>query len=400
MPGQLRMLVPDDHRADDFKAKKSNALSFVSSLWHFPEPGEGQLYRWYGTLPAPLVDRLLSLYAAELNSRVLDPFAGTGVTLGVSQQRGLGCDGLDVNPLACLISEARIQGRPDLSAGDVRGLFEGLEAGIHDYGQEANADFLGEPSYAYTRKWFGTESLERALAVFSAIAGVTDKRLQRLLFVAAAQEVRNVASVDARCTHHLVTKKKPFIDLWPGTRTRFLENLDQLRPAREGGRSTIKQGSALNNVGGEYDFVLAHPPYLGVIHYHLIHRLATDLLDFARRRFSASALLPFDFSYSDIKEGDVSTDNETRYRLFIDAFALAMEKAVKPGGAVALIIGDQRHKGRLRHPFTDFIRAFEDRSFVLEENFIWALHNNGGMHVLRRGHFIDHNYILVFRKAA
>ena len=40
----------------------------------------------------------------------------------------------------------------------------------------------------------------------------------------------------------------------------------------------------------------------------------------------------------------------------------------------------------------------EGNGFGLEENFIWLLQNNGGMHVLRRGNFIDHNYIAVFRR--
>jgi hypothetical protein len=70
------------------------------------------------------------------------------------------------------------------------------------------------------------------------------------------------------------------------------------------------------------------------------------------------------------------------------------------GGRAVVIMGDARHKGLLRHPFTRVVDLMESRKFDLEENFIWILQNNGGMHVLRRGHHIDHNYILVFRRAA
>jgi hypothetical protein len=146
------------------------------------------------------------------------------------------------------------------------------------------------------------------------------------------------------------------------------------------------------------DLAIIHPPYLGVIHYHLIHRLSTDLLDIANRIWSPESIKQYDFAYSKLRGSDVSTDSSDKYNNFVKGIAAKMSELIAPNGRCVIIIGDQRHKGHLRHPFTDFILQFEAKGFLLEENFIWILQNNSGMHILRRGHFIDHNYILVFHK--
>jgi hypothetical protein len=40
----------------------------------------------------------------------------------------------------------------------------------------------------------------------------------------------------------------------------------------------------------------------------------------------------------------------------------------------------------------------ENHGHLLEEVFIWVLQNNAGMHIQRKGNYIDHNYILVFHR--
>jgi hypothetical protein len=263
------------------------------------------------------------------------------------------------------------------------------------------AAFSGDPQFQYARKWFRPDTLRAVIDLLFRIAKVADARTQRLLFVAAAQEIRTVASVDPRCTHHLVTKKRDFIDPRALVAARALASLQTLTTAHSVRRDAeIHQGSILaaQDANGPFDFVLAHPPYLGVIHYHLIHRLATDLLHFVNVTESPSTLRSYDFSSETIRGVDVSTDRSEKYDQFVDDLGRAIVPRLAPDGVCAVIIGDQRHKGHLRHPFTRVIQVMESSGLQLAENFIWLLQNNGGMHVLRRGHFIDHNYILVFKR--
>ena len=387
-------------------ARDGTPPEYHSSIWSFTGSGGNQLYRWYGTLPRPLVDRLLALYAPK-PARVLDLFMGLGTTLAAAADAGLAATGVDVNPLACLTAEAQLFGVPSVPAvlrgADALVNSRNEAAGPPPEGGRAWDELLAQPRYAYARKWFREDTLNALLGLLFQIAETKDKRVQRLQFVAAAQVVREVASVDPRCTHHLVTKKKPFVDPFLAWRERVREIAAAVRtePA-DPRRTTVAQGSALRFpiADDSADFLLIHPPYLGVIHYHLIHRLATDLFDLVRAARSPASLRKYEFGYAAIKEADVSTDDTDRYRRFVRDLAGVARRVVAPGGRCVVVIGDQRHRGHLRHPFTDFITAFEEDGFTLEENFIWVLQNNGGMHVLRRGHYIDHNYILVFQETS
>jgi hypothetical protein len=387
-------------------SRRGSASDFVSSIWSFPGSGGDQLYRWYGTLPHPLVQRLLGLYATNSRTRILDLFMGLGTTLNAAVDANLAATGLDVNPLACLAAEARLFGMPSptavVSASDqiARSLGKGPPKALPPDPPEA---LLGNQRFAYMRKWFREDTLQALLALLFHIAEIPEPRVQRLQFVAAAQVAREVASVDPRCTHHLVTKVKPFLDPVPLWRERVRTLLATVRekPA-DPVRTLVIQGSALQHPLEEAssELVLIHPPYLGVIHYHLIHRLATDLLDIVQTVRDPVSLRKYRFDYATIKSADVSTDKTKPYQGFVKALAGVVRRTVPRGGRCVVIIGDQRYQGHLRHPFTDFISQFEGQGFTLEENFIWVLQNNGGMHVLRRGHFIDHNYILVFHQTS
>lgn len=412
MKQQQATLFPDvadlaDQQPDDGLRTKARASEqYLSSIWSFPGSGGSQLYRWYGTLPRPLVERLISLYTSNDQPRVLDPFMGLGITLDVAAHAGLSAIGIDSNPLACLAAEARLYDRPDTS--ETLKIATGVVSNsVRVAGHSADANknhwqrIVADEKFQYTKKWFREDTLYATLALLWRIAQVDDIAMQRLFFVASAQVIRDVASVDPRCTHHLVTKHKPFIDpvpLWYSQVSQILSSVPSV-PA-DPARISVKQGSALDNQlpKESADFVLAHPPYLGVIHYHLIHRLATDLLDIVKSNTAPISLQKYDFDHSKLKKADVSTDSTHAYKLFVQQFASTMQQIVSPDGRCVVIIGDQRHKGHLRHPFTDFIYWFEECGFTLEELFVWVLQNNGGMHVLRRGHFIDHNYILVFHK--
>lgn len=408
---QLRLFIDDNNHARDqpestLVAKASEAKDYISSIWTFPESTAYQLYRWYGTLPRPLVERLISLYAKNKKSRVLDPFMGTGTSLDVAAEANLWATGIDNNPLACLIAEAKLS--RDLSGPSVLNTVDKIAenlrtiaSGVFETTDREWSDYIANKSYEYTRKWFRKDTLNALLALLFQIAEIQDEQIQRLLFVAAAQVVREVASVDPRCTHHLVTKKKNFINPVPLWRQEVSQIMEAIRNIPiDPLRISIIQGSVFecNLEGYDADFVLIHPPYLGMIHYHLIHRLATDLLGIVSSAKTPVSIRKYNFQYQQIKRTDVSTDDSGKYWLFVRKLAELMQHVLVPNGRVAVIIGDQRYRGNLRHPFTDFIYWFEKCNFALEESFIWILQNNAGMHVLRRGHFIDHNYILVFRK--
>lgn len=62
-------------------------------------------------IPA-LPGSLLDCIEIPPGSAVLDPFAGSGTTLVEAQKRSLPSVGVDVNPIACLISRVKVAAQP------------------------------------------------------------------------------------------------------------------------------------------------------------------------------------------------------------------------------------------------------------------------------------------------
>lgn len=375
---------------------------FVSSVWRFEGRAASPIYRWYGTLPTELVDRVLRLFSVPAG-RFADAFLGQSPSVIQATHYGMDAVGFDVSPIAVMIARLRLLGpvsdrEVSLLVGRVARRFTTRRPG-------ARSPFLQSEAFAYARKWFAAPDLALFSDLLRAIS--EERRPQRQLagLVAASQIVRDVAHVDSRCTHHLVTKVKPRVEgadllsKWAVALAGVATALrDPSGPTQD--VAVLQRGfthSALPD--RSIDLLLAHPPYLGVIHYNQIHRLSTDLFAALAEERPIASLRNLNFSHSSIKEADASTDNGAHYQVFIDEFARECARTVADGGRCVLIVGDQRHRGLLRHPETSFIVAMTDAGFSLEERFVWLLENNSGMHVKRRGHHIDHNYIVVFKKS-
>src|SRR3954454_14699780 len=92
-------------------------------------PHEGPLTRLNAACPYftmfPLAFPLKALADAPPDARVLDPFCGRGTTLYAARLLGLEATGIDVNPVAVAIAEAKLA---RASADAVVGLAERLIA--------------------------------------------------------------------------------------------------------------------------------------------------------------------------------------------------------------------------------------------------------------------------------
>lgn len=102
---------------------------FASADWTFASRtrSEGEFHpypaRYIPELPAQVLD-LLDIRSGT----VLDPFCGSGTTLAVARKRGLQSIGVDINPIACLISRVRSSRWSDGDADHLKSHLSGLRA--------------------------------------------------------------------------------------------------------------------------------------------------------------------------------------------------------------------------------------------------------------------------------
>ena len=93
-------------------ASRADSVSALSEVdWSFSEtPGidlPGRIHPYPAKFIPEIPGTLLDCLPPPTGTRVLDPFMGSGTTLVEAQRRGYGAVGIDLNPIATLITRVR-----------------------------------------------------------------------------------------------------------------------------------------------------------------------------------------------------------------------------------------------------------------------------------------------------
>jgi len=361
---------------------------FISSIWSFSQQtldtyhSIHNYFRWLGKLPPPLVRRLIKMYSRK-NELILDNFVGCGTTLieaNLSYRRSIG---IDSNPLAYLICKVKINPFvPQKSQ---------INYLIHKIKERCKSEKDLLFRVPYIEKWFYKDSLIKLQIILDEINKITNEKERNFFLLALANIVWDASKVDSRCVNHIVLdKNKPKIDI---IKT-FYVSINELRNAlseferyfNRDIQTDIILGDARNLdflKDNSVDLIISHPPYLGQILYYNIYRLINDLLG---------------FSYEEIKRRDISTNSLTKYMNDMQKVFNEMYRVLKPQKYVCTIIGDTRRDGGIVPTFSYFVNYASKIGFKIMDIFIWVLTRKAGMNVARRGNYVDHNYILIFKK--
>ena len=360
--------------------------SFISSVWDFPEVGSTQsgylthdFLRWYGKLIPQLVSRLLDMYTLE-DDLVLANFSGSGTVCLEAHLANRNAIGIDANPLALLLSKVK-SAPARLDSNKIINLLDKYD------GKNARAKYKNDE---FLQKWFSQNAYEDLVRYFNAAKMIEDEKLRNTVTLAITSIVKKVSKVDSRCVNHIVVdnNKKPvdvrksLLDKLEG----MSKDIDALESKKSKAKVKIEQVDArkLSLKNDSVDFIISHPPYLGAIDYTNIFQLENLMLE-------------NDNKLIDIN--DISTTSLKNYLGSMQKVFDEMYRVLKPGKFVAVVIGDNRKDGNIQPTFSYFIQDATSRlGLELKDIFVWVTKGKAGMNVKRRGNFIDHNYILIFKK--
>jgi DNA modification methylase len=362
------------------------ANNFISSVWDFSDVTSKEtgylthdFLRWYGKLIPQLVERLVSLYS-DPGETVLANFSGSGTVALEAKLLGRNALGIDPNPLSLLVSSAK--SNPSLA--DLRPTLKEIFREIDSTDSVMGTESIPEA------KWFRDGELKALIAIRQAILKHAPIRERDTLLLALAAIVKRVSLVDSRCVNHLVkdNSKRP-LDIWNEFESKvqtMMVSIGELGKLSSPGTVNIRQGDSreLEIETDSIDLIISHPPYLGAIDYSNMYQLENVVLGFDQASFKAR---------------DISTTSLKKYLEAMQDVFTEMHRVLKPGKRMAVIIGDNRKDGAIQPTFAHFILDAESRlGMKLEDIFIWVTSGKAGMSVKRHGNYIDHNYILVFKK--
>lgn len=297
------------------------------------------LCSYLGCFPPTVPRRLIRTLVPE-GGTVVDPFCGAGTSLVEGLLEGRRVVGIDLNPLAVALADAKIQ---QVTLEDVTDRVVALAAGFRG---SADTEHVPEGlrtifhPRTLTQLVYLRDALDptRAEDVFirGAILGIMHGKFRKdgkdTTYLSI--DMPNTFSMSPQYVREFVKKnnlKQLPIDVFGKTRERVKWLLREgCLPAGRGARVIRGDATQLPTLLKSIDVtrveaVVTSPPYLGVLRYGAFNWIRLWFLGYEPARIDR--LLD-------------STDSLDRYLSFMTSFLLSTAKVLRPGSAVALVIGD------------------------------------------------------------
>jgi site-specific DNA-methyltransferase (cytosine-N4-specific) len=328
-------------------ARKRVATSPNGKLTHHLHPYAA---KFHPSVPRALIQRF-----ARPGDRVLDPFAGSGTTLVEALVHGCSPVGVDIHPLAVLVSRVKTTLLPTRDRNRIRKVADwservGRSVAGEPHPFEASVDWRAfprdVPEFDNRDHWFLPEA-QRDLGILrAAVRAVRERRARDVLWVALSTAVMRASRQDSETRYKAVDR--PYADgsallLFAAKARGMLAALEELAGVVGTGVSCEVHHGDVRERGpwfekGAFDLVVTSPPYANSYDYYLYHkqrmnwigldfRVAKDNEIGSRLEFS-SQRAPIEKFFADMT----------------DAFANVAD-ALVPGGRCVVVQGDSRVAG-------------------------------------------------------
>jgi site-specific DNA-methyltransferase (cytosine-N4-specific) len=326
-------------RASRF-AGKTVKEQLASVNWDFPDSNNGtdgiQAIHPYPAKFIPEIPRtLIDILGVQPGTAVFDPFCGCGTTLLEAQRFGFASVGVDVNPIACLISRVKTSPCPS-----------GLEDAAERCAESARANKSPAiPSIPNLDHWF-PRSVQRGIAaLIHAITQVSNASIREYLRLAVSSIVVRVSNQDSDTRYAAVEKNvscEQVVSLFLAACKRILA-CKPAAPFPTAHAGVIEHDTLTlspSAIGMPISLVVTSPPYPNAYEYWLYHKyrmwwLGSDPLKVKAQEIGARA-------HFFKKNHATSRDFEEQMRR---VFCLVMEVLVRHG-YFCMVVGRSRIHGR------------------------------------------------------
>ena len=316
--------------------REAMALSAVN--WDFPHRDTPNALEGLHPYPAKFIAEipaaLLDVLPNPSGAAILDPFCGSGTTLVESQRRGIPSVGIDLNPIASLISKVKTAPLPE-NMGQV----------IQETADRARRmDSVPIPDIPNLDHWF-QKPVQNALVSCTASITESPTEYQDILRLALSAIIVRVSNQDSDTRYAAVTKNVDQEDVFSGflaSANRIIEALSlrnyQLSPANVIGADTLCL--LPEKIGYPVGLVITSPPYPNAYEYWLYHKyrmwwLGFDPLAVKEREIGARA----HFFKRNRHTAKHFSDQMSRIFSLLDSVVI-------PGGFACFLIGRSKIHGQ------------------------------------------------------
>ncbi len=239
------------------------------------------LHEYKGKFNPQVAKAILNIFGLRHGNRILDPFCGSGTTLVECAHLGATGIGIDLNPLAIFLANAKL-----LSLRiPVTTLRDDFSRIVQRVGRISNPPLVKTRTARdhYLRSWFGQRQLASIEAIRNAVESVCDDR--KAIFLAIASNLLRGYSDQDPSDLRIRRRSSPlpeisFLEAFITACERFLERLDATQSVLEISDipcrailSDIRRPES-SDIGEPFDAAITSPPYATALPYIDTQRLS------------------------------------------------------------------------------------------------------------------------------
>lgn len=323
----------------------------------------------YHRYPAKFIPQIVSRLAEKYTKEgdlVVDPFGGCGTTLVESKVMCRPSIGVDINPVAVLITKAK---KTPIEPSKIEEQFLKLKQKIDSFDKNTK---VKAPEHERIDYWFKPEEKRKLAFLFSEISKIKDQDVRDFFYCGFSNILKN-------CSIWLQKSNKPTRDLKKKPADPFIAFSRQVKAMIRGNAdffNLLQEKNCLKIPCDVYctdarkipaksnsvSFIVTSPPYVTSYEYADLHQLTAlwfeytkDLSDF-RKRFIGTAyhnkkeaVLNSEIA-EEIKAELLKKDNKTAEEVAtyfgeMNQVFEEMKRMLKKGGRTCIVIGDTNLKG-------------------------------------------------------
>jgi hypothetical protein len=356
-------------------------------------------YHPYSAKYIPQIPNRLISNFTEKNDLVLDTFMGSGTTLVESKVLGRNAIGIDVNPLACLISKVKTTTIQKSAWVEISKMLMFLKEDILDIRGNTTTFYDGEKRATIDNsisktlhpnipKWYHQNVIHELLTIKSRIDTVENKNVKDFLLVSFSSILRSVSNATTGFGNLMINRQAL-------PKTRIYEKFvlvvrDMLKSMSEFNKGATNSEIRIINHDSRkiefiddetIDFICTHPPYMAAVPYAEYQKLSLWWLGFSQ----------YELDKRLIGGRRSRTDTPDRFFHDINMALIEMKRVLRKKKYCCIIIGNPVYNGKV-WKLNDFIK--KDATDI---GFILIMEINRGKYRSTMGKMKE-EFILIFRK--
>jgi DNA modification methylase len=298
-------------------------------------------------------NRLISTFSKK-NDLILDNFVGSGTTLVESKILGRNAIGVDINPLACLISKVKTTVIKKPAIGEISHFLVSLRDHIFclrrnitlssfDKKTPLIDSFAIESLHPNIPKWYHQNVIYELLAIRTKINAARNIEVKDFLIVAFSSLLRSVSNTTSGFGNLMINKNAPpknrIFEKFSHAVARMLQSLTDFTRVATNSEVTIFNHDSRNLefIRDEtIDFICTHPPYMAAVPYAEYQKLSLWWLGYSQ----------YDLEQSLIGGGRSRADMPQRFFRDMEMSLLEMKRVLRKKKYCCIIIGNPIYGGK------------------------------------------------------